>query len=151
MINLAYEFKLKPNKDQTESVENTFNVCRSVWNYALRERKDWVNSRKCAVNACSLNSEYIIDAGEPFPGYHVQAKRLTEAKKHDPFLRSTNAQVLQQTLRRLDRAWEDIHKRGFGFPRFKRMSEKKESSRNDTLSITNNLTAFESYESIVSK
>ena len=35
------------------------------------------------------------------------------------FLKSANAQVLQQTLRTLDRAWDDMKVRGFGFPRFK--------------------------------
>ena len=56
---------------------------------------------------------------EPFPNYHVQAKQLTEAKKNNDFLKSANAQVLQQTLRILDRAWDDMKNRGFGFPRFK--------------------------------
>jgi putative transposase len=51
MINLTYEFKRKPNREQIAGIENTLNVCRSVWNYALREQKDWVNFRKCAVNA----------------------------------------------------------------------------------------------------
>ena len=56
---------------------------------------------------------------EPFPNYHKQAKYLTKAKKDSEFLRSANAQVLQQTLRTLDRAWDDMKARGFGIPRFK--------------------------------
>ena len=47
MLTLNYEFKLKPTKKQIEDIENILTVCRKVCNYALRERKDWVNSRKC--------------------------------------------------------------------------------------------------------
>jgi putative transposase len=120
MLTLNYEFKLKPTKKQIEDIESILTVCRKVWNYALRERKDWVNSRKCRVNACSLEQEYIMKPEEPFPNYHIQAKRLTNAKKTYPELKSVNAQVLQQVLRTLDRAWEDIQSRNFGFPRFKK-------------------------------
>ena len=120
MLTLTYEYKLKPTKQQIKDIENILTVCRKVWNYALRERKDWVNSRKCQANACSLEYEYIIKADELFPNYHVQAKRLTEAKKSNPELKSVNAQVLQQVLRTLDRAWEDMKSRNFGFPRFKK-------------------------------
>lgn len=120
MLTLTYEYKLKATKQQIEDIENILAVCRKVWNYALRERKDWVNSRKCKINACSLEYEYIIKADEPFPNYHVQAKRLTEAKKNNSELKSVNAQVLQQVLRTLDRAWDDMKSRNFGFPRFKK-------------------------------
>ncbi|WP_204101761.1 MULTISPECIES: helix-turn-helix domain-containing protein, partial [Spirulina sp. CCY15215] len=90
--------KLVPNEKQIEVIENTLRVCRAVWNYALRERKDWINSRKCPVNACSLDKEYIIPADKPFPNYNNQAKQLTEVKKTNPWLKSVNAQVLQQVL-----------------------------------------------------
>ena len=116
---MTYEYKLEPSSEQIAQIENTLDVCRSVWNYALAYRKDWCRSRKSSVNACSIDREYIMDANEPFPGYHRQAKQLTEAKKEVEFLRTANAQVLQQTLRQLDKAWDDMQKRGFGFPRFK--------------------------------
>jgi putative transposase len=120
MLTLTYEYKLKPTKQQIEEIETQLATCRKVWNYALRERKDWVNSRKCQVNSCSLTSEYIIPADEPFPNYHVQAKRLTEAKKNDPELKTAHSQVLQQVLRNLERAWDNMKARNFGFPRFKK-------------------------------
>ncbi|MES1021988.1 transposase [Gloeocapsa sp. BRSZ] len=120
MLTLTYGYKLKPTKQQVEDIENILTVCRKVWNYALREKKDWVNSRKCKINACSLEHEYIVKADEPFPNYHVQAKRLTEAKKNNAELKSVNAQVLQQVFRTLDRAWDDMKARKFGFPRFKK-------------------------------
>ncbi len=119
MLTLTYEYKLEPTAKQIEYIENTLDVCRSVWNFALASRKDWCKSRKCSINACSIEREYIISAGDRFPNYHIQAKQLTEAKKTNDFLKSANAQVLQQTLRTLDRAWDDMKARGFGFPRFK--------------------------------
>ncbi|MFK8184454.1 MAG: RNA-guided endonuclease InsQ/TnpB family protein [Phormidesmis sp.] len=119
MLILTYEYKLKPTKQQTEEMQHILNVCRSVWNYALRERKDWSASRKCPINACSIRGEYIMSAGERYPSYFKQAKALTQAKKNNSWLRSVNAQVLQQVLKILDRAHAAMKKRGFGFPRFK--------------------------------
>lgn len=120
MLTLTYEYKLIPTQQQVLEIENILTVCRKVWNFALRERKDWVNSRKCRIEACSLEQEYITQPDVPFPNYHIQAKNLTEAKKVISELQLVNAQVLQQVLRTLDRAWDDIWKRGFGFPRFKK-------------------------------
>ena len=120
MITVTYEFKLKPTKQQSEEMQHILDVCRSVWNYALRERKDWSASRKCSINACSLRQEYIMSADAPYPNYFHQAKALTQAKKSSGLLKSVNAQVLQQTLKTLDRAHADMKKKGFGFPRFKR-------------------------------
>lgn len=119
MLTLTYEFKLKPTKKQTEDIEHILLVCRKVWNYALREKKDWIQSRKCRVDACSLEYEYIINPSEPFPSYQTQAKRLTEAKKDNEELKSVNAQVLQQVLRNLEKSFENMRARNFGFPRFK--------------------------------
>ena len=116
---MTYEYKLQPTHEQVTIIEETLDVCRSVWNFALRQRKDWCKSRKSPVNACSIESEYIMAADEPFPGYHQQAKQLTKAKKVINSLNKAHSQVLQQTLRTLDRAWDEMKVRGFGFPRFK--------------------------------
>ena len=119
MLTMTYEYKLQPTAEQVAIIEQTLDVCRSVWNFALRQRKDWCASRKSPVNACSIHSEYVISVDEPFPNYHRQAKQLTEAKKAYAQLKTVHSQVLQQTLRTLDRAWDDMKARGFGFPRFK--------------------------------
>ncbi|MEM9946932.1 MAG: transposase [Cyanobacteria bacterium P01_D01_bin.36] len=116
---LTYEYKLKPTKQQSEEMQHILDVCRSVWNYALRERKDWSASRKCPINACSIRREYIMGADASYPNFAVQCKALTQAKQGNNWLRSVNAQVLQQVLKTLDRAHADMKKRGFGFPRFK--------------------------------
>ncbi len=116
---MNWEYKLLPTPEQKEYIEHTLNVCRSVWNYNLRELKDYINSRSCRINSCSLVSEYILPASAPFPNYYHQAKNLVAAKKNNDFLKSAPSQVLQQVLRKLEAAFVDMKKRGFGFPRFK--------------------------------
>ena len=120
MHTLTYEFKLKPTKQQSEEMQHILDVCRSVWNYALRERKEWSASRKCSINACSLRQESIMAADAPYPNFAAQCKALTQAKKSSDWLQSVNAQVLQQTLKTLDRAHTDMKKQGKSYPRFKR-------------------------------
>ena len=119
MFNLTYNYKLQPTKKQIEIIEHNLSVCKSVWNYGLYIRKLWYNSRSCEINKCSLHSEYIVEPFE-YPNYHFQSKTLTEAKKNNAFLKSGNAQAMQQTLRKLDRAFNDMKSKGMGFPRYKK-------------------------------
>ncbi|WP_026102302.1 RNA-guided endonuclease TnpB family protein [Pleurocapsa sp. PCC 7319] len=120
MITYAYRYKIKPTPNQIRQFEQYLSICRSVYNFAHSERKAWIESRKCQVDRCSINSEYIIPAEKPFPNYNIQAKALTEAKKKLPHLKLVNAQCLQQVLKRLDRAWIDFFKMpSRGFPRFR--------------------------------
>jgi len=122
MFNLIYNYKLQPTPKQIEIIEHNLNVCKSVWNQALYVRKLWYNSRKCDINKCSLFQEYIV---EPFkyPDYHTQSAELTLAKKSNPFLKSGSAQAMQQTLRKLDRAFNDMKSKGAGFPRYKKKAK----------------------------
>ncbi|NEN88502.1 MAG: transposase [Okeania sp. SIO3H1] len=120
MITLTYQYKLKPTQHQEAEINHILDVCKSVYNYCLRERKDWLNSRKSPINSCSIVSEYIIPADTPYPNYNHQAKNLTIAKKTNPRLKSVNAQALQQTLKTLDRAFSDLKSQGKGFPRFRK-------------------------------
>ncbi|AFZ51784.1 transposase [Dactylococcopsis salina PCC 8305] len=120
MLSLNYQFKLKVNKKQASAIDEWLGICKSVYNFALRERKDWVNSRKCPIDRCSLESEYIIPPDAPRPTYARQCKSLGVAKKKFPRLSIPQSQVLQQTLKVLDEAFANMWKRGFGFPRFKK-------------------------------
>jgi putative transposase len=119
VLSLTYEYKIIPTAKQIQTIEHTLTVCRKVWNFALRERKDWINSRKCQINACSIHSEYVISPEAPNPSYAQQCKNLTHAKLHFPELKTVNAQVLQQVLRKLETAFLDMSRKRMGFPRFK--------------------------------
>ncbi len=95
-------------------------TCRKVYNYALAERKAWIESRKCAINACSIRHEYIMPADAPKPSYAGQCKSLAAAKKNIPCLAIPHTHVLQQTLRTLEASFVAMWERGHGFPRFKK-------------------------------
>ena len=97
--------------------------CRRVYNYALCERRDWIASRKCVVNACNIRQEYIIGANTPYPDYYKQQNALSLAKKNLPELQDVQSQVLQDALKRLDKAFKFRQERGFGFPRFKKFGQ----------------------------
>ena len=122
MLNLTYSYKLQPSKKQMELIERNLTVCKSVWNHALYVRKLWYKSRSCKINQCSLFHEYIVEPFE-YPNYHAQSAELTLAKKTNPFLKSGNAQAMQQTLRKLDRAFNDMKSKGMGFPRYKKKAK----------------------------
>ncbi|MBW4632008.1 MAG: transposase [Iphinoe sp. HA4291-MV1] len=120
MFNLTYEFKLKPTQNQIATFEEWLETHRRVYNHALVERKDWYKSRSCQVNACSLHSCYIIPADAPRPTFASQCKSLTVARKENEYLKRVNAQSLQQTLRRLEKAFVNMWEQNHGFPRFKK-------------------------------
>lgn len=119
MLNLTYNYKLQPTAKQVEIIEHNLNVCKSVWNHALYQRKLWYNSRSCKINMCSLSGEYIVKPFD-YPTYHIQSAQLTLAKKDNVFLKSGNAQAMQQTLRKLDRAFNEMKSKNMGFPRYKK-------------------------------
>ena len=121
MFNLTYEFKLKPTTAQTVIFEDWLEQCRRVYNYALAERKHWFQSRSCQVNACSIRSEFIIPAETKRPTYASQCKNLTTARASIPALGTVQVHVLQQTLRRLEKAFVNMWEQKHGFPRFKKV------------------------------
>ena len=122
---LNYRYRIYPDAQQTELLDEWFETCRVSYNYALRELKDWIASRKCPIDRCSKTSEYIMAADYPFPGYHQQQNNLPEAKKKFPRLKTVQSQVLQTNIRRLHDSWDAFQKRGYGFPRFKKYGQMK--------------------------
>jgi putative transposase len=54
VLTLTYEYKANPTNEQIKLIEHTLDVCRQVWNFALRERKDWLNS----VYFAKVNKDY---------------------------------------------------------------------------------------------
>jgi putative transposase len=121
VFNLTYEFKLKPTVAQVTIFEDWLEQCRRVYNWALAERKDWFKSRSCQINACSIRAEYIIPAAQTRPTYASQCKSLTQARGTIPALKAVQVHVLQQTLKRLERAFVNMWEQKHGFPRFKKV------------------------------
>lgn len=125
MLTLNYSYRIYPDIGQQALLDEWLETCRLSYNYALRELKDWIASRKCPILRCSLESEYIMSADYPFPGYHQQQNNLPKAKKLFPRLAAVPSQVLQTNIRRLHDAWDFFQQRGFGFPRFKKYGQMK--------------------------
>ncbi|MDJ0745680.1 MAG: transposase [Xenococcaceae cyanobacterium MO_167.B27] len=122
---LNYVYRIYPDNKQVELLDEWLETCRISYNYALREIKDWVSSRKCFVDRCSTISEYIMAADYPFPSYHQQQNNLPKAKKQFPRLKSVPSQVLQTNIRRLHDSWDFFRNRGYGFPRYKKYGQMK--------------------------
>jgi putative transposase len=122
---LNYVYRIYPDSSQIDLLNEWLETCRVSYNYALRELKDWIASRKCSIDRCNLESEYIMAADYPFPSYHQQQNNLPKAKKQFPRLKVVPSQVLQTNIRRLHDAWDFFQKRGYGFPRFKKYGQMK--------------------------
>ncbi|MBW4638116.1 MAG: transposase [Gloeocapsa sp. UFS-A4-WI-NPMV-4B04] len=125
MLTLNYTYRIYPDPAQQSLIQDWLETCRQVYNYSLREMKDWLASRKSLIDRCSLEKEYIIPAIVPFPSYQRQQDALPKAKKKFPRLAEIHSQVLQTTVRRLHDTWENFQKRSFGFPRFKKLGQFK--------------------------
>lgn len=101
----AYKFRIFPTKAQTTKIEFTLRLCRELYNAALQERRDAYR-----MNGKSLN-------------YYDQADQLSSIKEERTDLSAVHSQVLQDVLRRVDKAFGGFFgrlKRGVkaGFPRF---------------------------------
>ncbi len=120
MLTLNYQYRLYPDAEQEMILCDWLETSRSVYNYALRQIKDWSNSRKCPIDRCSIVSEYVLAADEPYPSEVRQINALSKAKKDKPRLKTVPAQNLQQVIKRLHRSFDFMRERGFGYPRFKK-------------------------------
>lgn len=102
MISLKY--RIYPNQEQQSKLEATLTTCRYLYNNALAERIDRYKTDKVSVS------------------YVDQANRLSKNKNE--YQKDVHSQVLQDTLKRLDKSFKrffDGLKQGVrvGFPRFK--------------------------------
>ncbi len=122
---MNYRYRIYPDVAQQQRLIEWMEICRSAYNYGLREIKDWCDSRKCLIDRCSTEKEHIIPADAKFPGEVQQLNNLPKAKKEFPRLSEVPSQVLQQAIKQLHRSWEYFQTRGFGFPRFKKFGQFK--------------------------
>ena len=125
MLTLNYRYRIYPDITQQSQFSGWMETCRVAYNYGLREIKDWLGSRKCAVDKCSLVQEYIMSAEARFPTEVDQVNALPKAKKIFPRLGEVPSQVLQQAVKQLHRSWDSFQKQGHGFPRFKKYGQFK--------------------------
>jgi putative transposase len=95
-----------PTRSQEAKLLAVLDLNRELYNAALQERRD-------AYRMCGKSINYID-----------QANQLPEIKEVRPDLQGVYSQILQDTLRRLDKTWGAFYERvkkgvKAGFPRFK--------------------------------
>jgi putative transposase len=102
----VYKFRIYPAKGEERIMSIVLNTCRALYNDSLFERKEAYERDKVTLN------------------YYDQANELSGAKKDDEYLAGVHSQVLQDVLKRLDKAFQNFSRRvrqGVrpGYPRFK--------------------------------
>lgn len=107
IVRRSYVYRIYPNKTQTEKLTWTLDRCRELYNAGLEERREaW---RMCGKSIT----------------YDTQQAQLPSIKNEvRPEYKQITAQVLQDVLRRLDRAFDAFFRRikggeKPGYPRFK--------------------------------
>src|SRR6266566_437157 len=100
----AYKYRFYPTDEQKQLLARTFGCCRSVYNWALRERTDAYYKR-----------------GERL-SYEDTAQRLVLLKKREEtsWLDEVSSVPLQQALRNLDRAFRNFFEGRAHYPTFKK-------------------------------
>lgn len=112
-IILGFKFRLYPNKEQANLINRTLGSCRFVYNHFLATRRDeWF------VNHHSLNLKDTMHL-------LTYLKRRTETS----WLYDVDNIALQQSLRDLDRAYQNFFKKRARYPSFKKKHANSQSYR----------------------
>jgi putative transposase len=127
-MKLTHIYKIKPSTKQVAIMDDWLELLRRHFNYALSQRFDWLRRTRCQIDRCSLVSEAIGDIPDKFPGYNLLAGELKQTKELFPVYKEIHAEVQQQNLKRLDKAWDrwmkpDKSGKRAGRPRFKKKGE----------------------------
>lgn len=109
-------------------METWLEMLRRHYNYALGQRFDWLRRTRCPIDRCSLVCDPIGEIPDRFPSYNFQAGGLKTTKELFPIYKEIHAEVQQQNLKRLDKAWDrwmkpDKSGKRAGRPRFKKSGE----------------------------
>ncbi|WP_019588366.1 RNA-guided endonuclease InsQ/TnpB family protein [Deinococcus apachensis] len=102
----AFKYRLSPTKAQIAALDTTLLLCQRLYNGCLEERRGAYRKAGKSVSV------------------YDQMKALPDVKEGVPEYRGVNAQVLQNVVRRVDRAFQDFFSRVKagktpGYPRFK--------------------------------
>lgn len=102
----TYRYRIYPTKEQKEKIEYTLNLCRYLYNNALEQRILAYKKYKKSIS------------------YNMQQNELPLVKQVLPEYKEVHSQVLQDVLKRLDKAFQNFFRRlgtndKAGFPRYK--------------------------------
>jgi len=111
MIQKSYKYRIYPNRNQQEILEEHFGCVRFVYNWGLEKKIKAYQKNKKRISCFDL------------------IKELTKLKKKKEFqwLNEVNSQSLQMSLRNLDNAFTAFFRKNNRFPRFKSKKQNKNS------------------------
>ena len=101
----AYKYRLYPNKTTEKQLQWVLDRCREVYNAALQERRDTWKNIKQHPNYYDLEWRKQ-SAQEHGVSFSSQSAQLPDIKDIREEYRDIYAQVLQDVLRRLDKAFQ---------------------------------------------
>lgn len=127
-MRIAYQYKLRPTKEQAEKIDKTLEMLRCQYNYLLAQRFDWWEQNRCPVNACPLIC-YLPELKDKPTRFSQQAS-LTQLKIDRPWYKQIHSQVLQEVPKRVELAFDrfikgDTKGKRSGKPRFKGKNQYK--------------------------
>ncbi len=110
IIRKTYKYRIYLKKSQVTNLENQFSMCRHLYNWSLAERMDAYKNENRSIS------------------YNEQQNALPSLKKDRPWYKGVHSQVLQDTLKRLDKAYKAFFRRVKkgetpGFPKFKKRGQ----------------------------
>jgi putative transposase len=120
----AYKFRLYPNEEQKQFINQNIGNARFIYNHCLAMKKDlWKNEQK-TISIKELS------------------KHITDLKKYQEYewLKKSDSIALQQSLRDLDSAFQRFFKKQSKYPRFHNKHKKnsyRTINQNGTIAIEN--------------
>jgi len=100
MAHYTYRYRIEPTKEQKAKLASHFGSVRYVYNYFLAQRKNLYLESKQGTSYCK------------------QASELTVLKKELTWLKETNSQALQYSLKCLEAAYNNFFAKRAKFPKF---------------------------------
>ena len=97
IVRKGFKYRIYPNQEQQRKLAVQFGHARYIYNWGLRQSQD------------------------KYPGYNHLAKQLPILKKtsETTWLKEAHSQVLQQSLKDLDQAFQNFFAKRGGYPHFK--------------------------------
>lgn len=118
----AYQYKLRPTKQQAEEIDRWLSMLCAQYNYLLARRFDWYEQNRCSIDACPLVCH--IPELRDNPDYYSQKKTLPNLKRTHPHYSNVYSSVLQDVVKRVKLTFDrfligDCNGKRSGRPRFK--------------------------------
>jgi putative transposase len=121
-VRTAYQYKLRPTKQQVIELDRWLSMLCAQYNYLLADRFNWYEQNRSPINACPLVCH--LPELRHNPDYYSQKKTLPHLKKTHPHYGEIYSQVLQDVVKRVKLTFDrflkgDSNGKRSGKPRFK--------------------------------